>query len=188
MLRRDLSTAELRICWYLLTQVMNTTGNCCCSNQHLANALGLTPSTVVRAKANLKQKHILDWPHLGKLAASAHLACTYNFTNRIGRASTHLASDAPTQLALAAKTHLALDAPTHLASKKKPQTPGLHAGRSKPEQAEPQLTAETRQAIGNGFQQLASHLRDVAAAPTHRSSDAEQFAKWKAEYRANKHH
>lgn len=79
MLRTDLSAAELRICGYLLITVMNQTGNCTCADNHLAQALGIDRSTVNRAKRNLRKKHIITWPNLGKLPAQTHAATAYSF-------------------------------------------------------------------------------------------------------------
>lgn len=112
MLRRDLSAAELRIVWFLLIDRTNEAGNCHCSNNHIAETLGLTRSTVHRAKMSLREKAILTWPETGHLAASTHLATEYRFSitskglhPRSQLYNTHAASlAAPTQPELAAPT------------------------------------------------------------------------------------
>ena len=112
-LRNDMSAAELRICWFLLIDRTNESGDCHCSNNHLAEALDLDPSTVKRAKQNLRNKHILTWPNTGKLGASTHLATEYRFFLQV-RGRVHAPSfSASTPLALGAPTHLGLGAPTH---------------------------------------------------------------------------
>jgi hypothetical protein len=62
MSRTDLSTAELRLCWFLLIQIMNNeTGHCYCSDRHIAKQLSINTGTVYRAKRRLKQLGILEW-------------------------------------------------------------------------------------------------------------------------------
>lgn len=75
MLRNDLSAAELRIVWYILTNAIAATGTARISNQHLESALRLSHTTVVRAKKSLRQKKLLSWRTEGPFS---DLACDYS--------------------------------------------------------------------------------------------------------------
>jgi hypothetical protein len=61
MERRDISATAKNICWLLLVERMNShTGKCFCSNQHIAQKLGIGITSVKRAKLELKDAGIFE--------------------------------------------------------------------------------------------------------------------------------
>lgn len=119
MQRADINPAAKNICWLLLIERMNSqTGECFCTNEHIAEQLGIDLATVKRAKLQLLGKPskkdrddavpaVLETFTAQNAPTKKRLASSYRFLRRLG------AQNAPTarQNAPMAKKPQAQNAP-----------------------------------------------------------------------------